>query len=123
LQLSNGKAASNVTVWRFLFFWKSFFEREKLNRFDVPSLTLGLDGADDDAEVARQMQAQSDAEFARSLQNQMNSGERGPVGKLVSVGVDEEGREVLEDERGHRFVRKKKAESKEEKDESKCTIC
>lgn len=89
----------------------------------MPSLTLGLDGADDDAEVARQMQAQSDAEFARSLQNQMNSGERGPVGKLVSVGVDEEGREVLEDERGHRFVRKKKAESKEEKDESKCTIC
>ncbi len=78
--------------------------------------------AENDAEVARRIQAQSDAEFARSLQNRMDSTDRGPVGELRSVGFDEDGREVLEDERGHRFVRKKKAKE-EEKKEEKCVIC
>lgn len=77
--------------------------------------------------MARAIQAQSDAEYARSLQNQMNSTEQGPVGKLRSIGVDDEGREVLEDERGHRYVKKKpakkEAEEKEEKEDSKCILC
>jgi hypothetical protein len=86
-------------------------------------------GMDDDATIARKIQAESDAEFARTLQREMNSGSDRPVGKMKVVGSDEDGREVLEDERGNRFVRRKPAkkdkeerEPKEEKEETKCIL-
>ncbi len=98
-----------------------------------------MDGVEDDAAVARRIQAESDAAFARSLQQQMDAQQAGgaePVGKLRVVGVEENtGKEILEDEVGHRFVRrgdpgrrgvaKKKAVSSDEDSEekSKCVLC
>jgi hypothetical protein len=105
--------------------------------FAQPGINL-MDGVEDDAAIARRVQAESDAAFARSLQQQMDSrhGSAVPVGELRVVGVENgTGKEILEDEVGNRFVRrgeprksKKKAassgSSSEEGEDKKgmCTI-
>ena len=107
--------------------------------FEEPHFDL-LEGVEDDAAIARRFQAESDAAFARSLQQQLDEQHGGgramPVGKLRVVGVEEEtGKEILEDEAGHRFVRRndpgRKAPKKKQTssgdddsdDKSKCVLC
>ncbi len=113
----------------------SAMSHHALGGFAQPDLSVG----DDDAAVARRFQAESDAAFARSLQLELDAQQTGgdkPVGKLKVIGVEEKsGREILEDEVGHRFVRRedprKKAAKKKspetsddegEEGKSKCVI-
>lgn len=58
-----------------------------------------------DEELVRREQAAADAAFARRLQAEEDSGRVRPVGRLVHVGYDVHGRELLEDEVGQRFHR------------------
>jgi hypothetical protein len=63
---------------------------------------LPEDENDDELRIA---QARADAALARHLQEQENVGRVRPTGRLTHVGYDDEGRELLVDEVGVRFVR------------------
>ena len=80
---------------------------------------LGAPVMETDAAMAAHMQAEQDAALARSLQQREDAGDRGPVGKVKSQGLDENGREILVDEVGQRFIRRADAEAAAKKKKKK----